>query len=164
MLVFGGFQPTRAPNVSGLGGRGLPGADMTGGMPDMSQLLQNPAVSRMMQVLLSNPQYMQQIVSQNPQLLIRIDNTIMKNRNYQAQSSAVIKTACNLNSMHYQREVEYEKTIRLWEVLNTFIYTEPSEVEYNKAKRLLWELLNTFIYMEPRDPCNMLFLECLMWQ
>ncbi|CAI9288247.1 unnamed protein product [Lactuca saligna] len=25
-----------------------------------------------------------------------------------------------------------------------------SEVEYNKAKRLLWELLNTFIYMEPR--------------
>ncbi|CAI9288246.1 unnamed protein product [Lactuca saligna] len=82
MLVFGGFQPTRAPNVSGLGGRGLPGADMTGGMPDMSQLLQNPAVSRMMQVLLSNPQYMQQIVSQNPQLLIRIDNTIMKNRNY----------------------------------------------------------------------------------
>ncbi|CAI9288248.1 unnamed protein product [Lactuca saligna] len=44
-----------------------------------------------------------------------------------AQSPVVIKTACNLNSMRYQREVEYDKTIRLWEVLNTFIYTEPRE-------------------------------------
>ncbi|KAL7596861.1 hypothetical protein Lser_V15G30144 [Lactuca serriola] len=32
----GGFQPTRAPNVSALGCLGLPGADRTGGMPDIS--------------------------------------------------------------------------------------------------------------------------------
>ncbi|CAI9275771.1 unnamed protein product [Lactuca saligna] len=70
----GGVQPTRAPNVSGLGGLGLPGADRTGGMPDMSQLLQNPAVSQMMQSLLSNPQYMEQIVSQNPQLRSMFDS------------------------------------------------------------------------------------------
>ncbi|CAI9288249.1 unnamed protein product [Lactuca saligna] len=47
---------------------------MTGGMPDMSQLLQNPAVSWMMQILLSNPQYMQQNVSQNPQLRTMFDS------------------------------------------------------------------------------------------
>ncbi|XP_076927774.1 ubiquitin domain-containing protein DSK2a-like isoform X3 [Bidens hawaiensis] len=59
---------TRAPNVSGLGGLGLPGLDRPSNMPDMSQLLQNPAISQMMQSLLSNPQYMQQIVNQHPQL------------------------------------------------------------------------------------------------
>lgn len=70
----GGVPPTRAPNVSGLGGAGLPGMDRPGGMPDMSQLLQNPAVSQMMQSLLSNPQYMEQIVSQNPQLRSMFDS------------------------------------------------------------------------------------------
>ncbi|KAF5764347.1 putative Ubiquitin-like domain, Heat shock chaperonin-binding, UBA-like superfamily, ubiquilin [Helianthus annuus] len=59
---------TRAPNVSGLGGMGLPGLDRASNMPDMSQLMQNPAISQMMQSLLSNPQYMEQIVNQNPQL------------------------------------------------------------------------------------------------
>lgn len=70
----GGTQTTRAPNVSGLGGLGLPGMERPGGMPDMSQLLQNPAVSQMMQSLLSNPQYMEQIVSQNPQLRSMFDS------------------------------------------------------------------------------------------
>ena len=56
---------TRAPSVAGLGGLGLPNMDqMLTGMPDasqMSQLLQNPAISQMMQSLLSNPQYMNQV-------------------------------------------------------------------------------------------------------
>ncbi|KAK1437834.1 hypothetical protein QVD17_03634 [Tagetes erecta] len=64
---------TRAPNVSGLGGPGLPGLDRPGGMADMSQLMQNPAISQMMQSLLSNPQYMDQIVNQNPQLRSMFD-------------------------------------------------------------------------------------------
>ncbi|KAK9064489.1 hypothetical protein SSX86_015871 [Deinandra increscens subsp. villosa] len=65
---------TRAPNVSGLGGLGLPGLDRPSGMPDMSQLMQNPAVSQMMQSLLSDPQYMEQIVNQNPQLRSMFDS------------------------------------------------------------------------------------------
>ncbi|KAI3812122.1 hypothetical protein L1987_16828 [Smallanthus sonchifolius] len=73
----GGVQTnagTRAPNVSGLGGPGLPGLDRPTGMPDMSQLMQNPAVSQMMQSLLSNPQYIEQIVNQNPQLRSMFDS------------------------------------------------------------------------------------------
>ncbi|PWA75214.1 ubiquitin family protein [Artemisia annua] len=66
---------TRAPNVSGLGGLGLPGLDRPAeGMPDMSQLMQNPAISQMMQSLLSNPQYMEQIIGQNPQLRSMFDS------------------------------------------------------------------------------------------
>lgn len=41
---------------------------MLSGMPDatqMNQLLQNPAISQMMQSLLSNPQYMNQVVFLN---------------------------------------------------------------------------------------------------
>nr|XP_043640217.1 ubiquitin domain-containing protein DSK2b-like [Erigeron canadensis] len=73
----GGVQAnagTRAPNVSGLGGLGLPGLDRPSGMPDMSQLMQNPAVSQMMQSLLSNPQYMEQVIGQNPQLRSMFDS------------------------------------------------------------------------------------------
>ncbi|KAF5745809.1 ubiquitin domain-containing protein DSK2a-like [Tripterygium wilfordii] len=62
----------RIPGVGGLGGLGLQGSEgMFGGMPDaaqMNQLLQNPAVSQMMQSMLSNPQYMNQILNFNPQL------------------------------------------------------------------------------------------------
>lgn len=39
---------------------------MMGGMPDanaMNQLMQNPAISQMMQSMLSNPQYMNQVPS-----------------------------------------------------------------------------------------------------
>ncbi|XP_015893061.3 ubiquitin domain-containing protein DSK2a [Ziziphus jujuba] len=68
----------RTPGVAGLGGLGLPGMDqiLTGGMPDgamMNQLLQNPAVSQMMQSLLSNPQYMNQMLNLNPQLRGMVD-------------------------------------------------------------------------------------------
>ncbi|KAG2703023.1 hypothetical protein I3843_06G110800 [Carya illinoinensis] len=67
----------RAPGIGGLGGLGLPNMDhMFNGTPDaslLSQLLQNPAVSQMMQSLLSNPQYMNQILSLNPQLRGMVD-------------------------------------------------------------------------------------------
>ncbi|GMP90147.1 hypothetical protein CsSME_00041407 [Camellia sinensis var. sinensis] len=58
----------RLPAVGGLGGLGLP--EMFDSMQDtasLSQFMQNPAVSQMMQVLLSNPQYMNQILGLNPQ-------------------------------------------------------------------------------------------------
>ncbi|XP_038724304.1 ubiquitin domain-containing protein DSK2a-like [Tripterygium wilfordii] len=62
----------RIPGVGGLGGLSFQGSESTfGGMPDaaqMNQLLQNPAVSQMMQSMLSNPQYMNQILNFNPQL------------------------------------------------------------------------------------------------
>lgn len=49
-----------------MGGLGLPGMEnMLNGMPDstqLNQLLQNPAVSQMMQSLLSNPEYMNQVM------------------------------------------------------------------------------------------------------
>ncbi|XP_064992965.1 ubiquitin domain-containing protein DSK2a-like isoform X1 [Musa acuminata AAA Group] len=60
----------RSPGVAGLGGLGLPDLErMAGGMPDpsvMNQLLQNPAIMQMMQSLLSNPQFMNQVL--DPQL------------------------------------------------------------------------------------------------
>ncbi|RID77384.1 hypothetical protein BRARA_A00303 [Brassica rapa] len=67
---------TRAP---GLGGLGMLGGDPTvGATPDasqMNQFLQNPAMSQMMQSLLSNPQYMNQITSLNPQLQSLMDSS-----------------------------------------------------------------------------------------
>ncbi|KAK6129435.1 hypothetical protein DH2020_036824 [Rehmannia glutinosa] len=60
----------RIPSIAGLGGLTLPELDRTG-MTDssaFSQLLQNPAVAEMTQSLLSNPQYMDQILGLNPQL------------------------------------------------------------------------------------------------
>ena len=57
---------TRAPGIGGLGGLGLPDMEhMVNGVPDaagLNQFLQNPAVSQMMQSLLSNPQYMNQVL------------------------------------------------------------------------------------------------------
>ncbi|KAJ7953216.1 Ubiquitin domain-containing protein [Quillaja saponaria] len=57
---------------AGLGGLGLPNLEgMLGAMPDtasVTQLMQNPAISQMMQSVLSNPQHMNQILGHNPQL------------------------------------------------------------------------------------------------
>ncbi|XP_039015114.1 ubiquitin domain-containing protein DSK2b-like isoform X2 [Hibiscus syriacus] len=65
-------NPAGDARAPGLGGLGLPDMPpMLNGMPDASQLtqlLQNPAVSQMMQSLASNPQYMNQIMNMNPQL------------------------------------------------------------------------------------------------
>ncbi|GAB4838656.1 hypothetical protein Ancab_028200 [Ancistrocladus abbreviatus] len=63
----------RAPSIAGLGGVGnLPELErMFNGTPDaalLTQLLQNPAVSQMMQSLVSNPEYMNQIFNMHPQL------------------------------------------------------------------------------------------------
>ncbi|KAI0514080.1 hypothetical protein KFK09_010114 [Dendrobium nobile] len=63
---------SRTGGISGLGGLGTPELErMAGGLPDssvFSQVLQNPAMSQMMQSLLSNPQYINQIFNMNPQL------------------------------------------------------------------------------------------------
>jgi len=52
-------------SLGGLGGLGMLGADSPlGATPDasqLSQLLQNPAISQMMQSVFSNPQYMNQV-------------------------------------------------------------------------------------------------------
>ncbi|CAL5400587.1 unnamed protein product [Camellia sinensis] len=61
-------EDARLPAVGGLGGLGLP--EMFGSTQDtasLSQFMQNPAVSQMMQSLLSNPQYMNQILGLNSQ-------------------------------------------------------------------------------------------------
>ncbi|KAF9603938.1 hypothetical protein IFM89_039158 [Coptis chinensis] len=70
----------RSAGIGGLGGLGLPGLESMfggGGMQDPAQLnqfMQNPAVSQMMQSLLSNPQYMNQIASLSPQLRSLLDS------------------------------------------------------------------------------------------
>jgi ubiquilin len=55
----------RQQTPTGLGGLGMPDLEgMLGGMPDagsLSQLMQNPAISQMMQSILSNPQTMNQV-------------------------------------------------------------------------------------------------------
>ncbi|EOX90680.1 Tobamovirus multiplication 1 isoform 2, partial [Theobroma cacao] len=62
----------------GLGGLGLPEFEgMFGAMQDgniLNQLMQNPAISQMMQSLLSNPQYMNQVLGLNPQLRSSLDS------------------------------------------------------------------------------------------
>ncbi|KAI3447890.1 hypothetical protein Pfo_004555 [Paulownia fortunei] len=65
----------RVPSIAGLGGLGLPELQRMGMVDSsaFSQLLQNPAVAQMMQSLLSNPQYMDQILGLNPQLRSMLD-------------------------------------------------------------------------------------------
>ncbi|KAG6577808.1 Ubiquitin domain-containing protein DSK2a, partial [Cucurbita argyrosperma subsp. argyrosperma] len=71
------------PNVSaqaptGLAGLGLPNLEgMLGATPDatgLNQLMQNPAISQMMQSVMSNPQYVNQILGLNPQLRGLLDS------------------------------------------------------------------------------------------
>lgn len=56
---------TRPQAPTGLGGLGLPDLDsMFSAMPDaamVTQLMQNPAISQMMQSFMSSPQYMNQV-------------------------------------------------------------------------------------------------------
>ncbi|KAL9173639.1 hypothetical protein ABFS82_02G001300 [Erythranthe guttata] len=66
----------RLPPIAGLGGLTLPELESTVGTTDLSgfsQLMQNPAMAQMMQSLLSNPQYMDQIMGLNPQLRSMLD-------------------------------------------------------------------------------------------
>ncbi|XP_073292823.1 ubiquitin domain-containing protein DSK2b-like [Primulina huaijiensis] len=65
----------RLPSIPGLGGLGVPELERMD-MPDssaFSRLLQNPAMTQMMRSFLSNPQYMDQILSLNPQLRAVLD-------------------------------------------------------------------------------------------
>ncbi|KAK3005918.1 hypothetical protein RJ639_017791 [Escallonia herrerae] len=68
----------RTPPIAGLGGLGLSGLeDLLGATPDtnsLNQFMQNPAVSQMMQSLLSDPQYMNQMLGLNPQLRNMLDS------------------------------------------------------------------------------------------
>ncbi|KAM7256106.1 hypothetical protein ACFE04_011847 [Oxalis oulophora] len=71
----------RAPSPAGLGGLGLGDIGSVLGSDQLSQMLQNPAMSQMMQTVLSNPQYMNQILNlnqqfqENPQLREMIQNS-----------------------------------------------------------------------------------------
>lgn len=76
---IGDARPQTPAGLGGLGlGLGLPGLEgMLGGAQDtnsLNQLLQNPAITQMMQSLLSNPQYMNQILGLNPQLRGMLDS------------------------------------------------------------------------------------------
>ncbi|GKV44189.1 hypothetical protein SLEP1_g51393 [Rubroshorea leprosula] len=72
----GGDARPQAP--AGLGGLGLPEFEgMFGAMQDtnqVNQLMQNPAITQMMQSLLSNPQHLNQILGFNPQLRSMLDS------------------------------------------------------------------------------------------
>ncbi|KAK8716871.1 hypothetical protein V6N13_044164 [Hibiscus sabdariffa] len=65
----GGSSPQAS---AGLGGLSLPSFEgLFGAMQDtnsLNQLMQNPAISQMMQSLLSNPQYMNQVLGLSPQV------------------------------------------------------------------------------------------------
>ncbi|KAG7641068.1 Ubiquitin-associated domain [Arabidopsis suecica] len=84
-------------SLGGLGGLGMLGADSPlGATPDasqLSQLLQNPAISQMMQSVFSNPQYMNQLMSLNPQLRSMLDSNpqlreMMQNPDFLRQFSS----------------------------------------------------------------------------
>lgn len=63
----------RQQTPTGLGGLGMPDLEgMLGGMPDpasLTQLMQNPAISQMMQSILSNPQTMNQVFTSRAYVL-----------------------------------------------------------------------------------------------
>lgn len=81
--IAGGVQANtvgddRLPVPSGLDGLQLPNLEgMLGSMQDptlANRLLQNPGISHMMQSLLSDPQYMNQVAAINPQLRSILDS------------------------------------------------------------------------------------------
>ncbi|KAI3665274.1 hypothetical protein L6452_43898 [Arctium lappa] len=76
----------------GLGGLGIPGLEgILGSTPDpnaMSQLMQNPAISQMMQSLLSNPQYMNQMLGVNSQMLNPQLREMMQNPDFIRQMTS----------------------------------------------------------------------------
>eukprot|EP00262_Sarcandra_glabra_P021397 TRINITY_DN903_c0_g2_i1.p1 TRINITY_DN903_c0_g2~~TRINITY_DN903_c0_g2_i1.p1 ORF type:complete len:538 (+),score=90.90 TRINITY_DN903_c0_g2_i1:224-1837(+) len=60
----------RTIGLGGIGGLSMPELDAT----LLNQVVQNPAMSQMMQSLLSNPQYMNQILGLNPQMRSMLDS------------------------------------------------------------------------------------------
>ncbi|KAH9710656.1 ubiquitin domain-containing protein DSK2b [Citrus sinensis] len=72
---LGDARPQTPAGIAGLSSPGF--EDIFGAMQDtnsLNQMLQNPAVTQMMQSLLSNPQYMNQILGLNPQLRSMVDS------------------------------------------------------------------------------------------
>ncbi|KAH9662402.1 ubiquitin domain-containing protein DSK2b [Citrus sinensis] len=72
---LGDARPQTPAGIAGLSSPGF--EDIFGTMQDtnsLNQMLQNPAVTQMMQSLLSNPQYMNQILGLNPQLRSMVDS------------------------------------------------------------------------------------------
>ncbi|XP_077220502.1 ubiquitin domain-containing protein DSK2a-like isoform X2 [Tasmannia lanceolata] len=68
---------SRAPGIAGLGGAGLPDLErMLGGLQEspVNQAMQSPAMSQIMQGILSNPQSMNQLLGLNPQLRGMMDS------------------------------------------------------------------------------------------
>ncbi|KAK6946528.1 Ubiquitin-associated domain, partial [Dillenia turbinata] len=87
-------RDARGTSMGGLGGLTLPEMErMMNGMPDASllnQFMQNPAVSQMVQSLLSDPQYMNQIMGLNPQVRAMMDSNpqlreVMQNPEFMRQ-------------------------------------------------------------------------------
>ncbi|XP_030461334.2 ubiquitin domain-containing protein DSK2a-like isoform X2 [Syzygium oleosum] len=68
---------TQPPSIAGLGNLNFPQMDeMFSSSADvalLNQLMQNPALSQMMQSVFSDPQYINQIISLNPQLRSMVD-------------------------------------------------------------------------------------------
>ncbi|XP_050227512.1 ubiquitin domain-containing protein DSK2a-like isoform X2 [Mercurialis annua] len=68
----------RPQTPAGLGGLGLPEFDsLFGSMTDtnlVNQMVQNPGISQIMQSLLSNPQYLNQVLGANPQFRSLLDS------------------------------------------------------------------------------------------
>lgn len=72
---LGDARPQTPAGIAGLSSPGF--EDIFGAMQDtnsLNQMMQNPAVTQMMQSLLSNPQYMNQILGLNPQLRSMVDS------------------------------------------------------------------------------------------
>lgn len=74
----GGAQTNSTPRSNPAGDARLPDFErMFGSMQDpasLSQFMQNPAVSQMMQSVLSNPQYVNQVIGLNPQMSNMLDS------------------------------------------------------------------------------------------
>ncbi|CAN1134755.1 Ubiquitin domain-containing protein DSK2b [Linum perenne] len=92
----------RAAGLAGLGGLGLPGMEQLmggGGMPDaanLNQLMQNPAMSQMMQNLLSNPEYMNQMLTLQQSLLSQLNRPQTTQDSAQTGTTPGVPNAANL--------------------------------------------------------------------
>ncbi|KAL2241115.1 UNVERIFIED_CONTAM: Ubiquitin domain-containing protein DSK2b [Sesamum indicum] len=113
----------RPVSPGGLGGPGFPGFEqMLGSVPDLTsfnQLMQNPTISQMMRNLLSNPQYMNQILGLNPQLQSMLDSNpqlrdMMQNPDFirQLTSPETMQISCHCIDKHIGEMVSLLKSVK----------------------------------------------------
>ncbi|KAM7523978.1 hypothetical protein LguiA_013880 [Lonicera macranthoides] len=99
----------RPPPLGGISGLGFPGfEDMLGSTPDpnsINQFMQNPAVSQMMQSLLSNPQYMNQILGLNPQMRSMLDSNSQLREMMQSPEFIRQLTSPETMQVHWSRDI-----------------------------------------------------------